>query len=448
METQQDKILGSWFGMAVGDAMGMAVKGLKPQTVKQCFGPMDDFKDVRSFVGREIKYYRMKGLYGVQTQMALAVCDSLLKSRQAVLSDVADSLSELAAGGPEGYFGIFRGGEGISRQTVESFPDRLLLIPAEQNYASGGYLHLAVPIALYHQKNSPELMKQCMETCALFTRHPLEVIGAAVMGFLVTGCLSLEVEPEAKGLAENDAQQLLCQAVDACEMAESVFKDRFPEVWQEFGDRVGQALRKTLQGLQERVSSEEAALFNWICENASGYCKNSISHPTQGHVLTLVPLALYLVLKGGSDFQSVVTRTLNMGKEATKLGTLVGALAGALYGFEHIPKVWRSGLVNAKEIRTRGEALFLRRHNKGLKSLYDMESSLTAKESEERKRYLPKLTQKNQKKAAASIKVMKEDLEKSSLPRKEDPAEWRKFERDKSRSKRDRRRNLKSDFDL
>ena len=38
MKSIQDKIQGCWFGMAVGDAMGMAVKGLKPETVKQCFG--------------------------------------------------------------------------------------------------------------------------------------------------------------------------------------------------------------------------------------------------------------------------------------------------------------------------------------------------------------------------------------------------------------------------
>lgn len=288
-----------------------------------------------------------------------------------------------------------------------------------------------------------------METCALLTRHPLEVIGAAVVGFMVTGFLSLEVEPEAASPTEKDAQQLLRNAAGACEMAESIFKDRFPEVWQEFGDGVGQALRQTLQALGERLhAEEEVPIFNWISANASGYCKNPISHPTQGHVLTLLPLALYLVLKGGNDFQSVVTHALNMGKEATKLGAIVGALAGGLYGFETIPKNWKTGLVNAKEIRNRGAALFLRRHNKGLKDLYDMELSLTIKEFEERKRYLPKLTQKSQKKAVSSIKVSDDELEESSLPRKEDPAGWRKFERDKSRTKRDRRRNLKSDFDL
>jgi len=41
----KDKKIGSWFGMAVGDAMGRSAKGLKPAAIRQIFGTMDDFKD-------------------------------------------------------------------------------------------------------------------------------------------------------------------------------------------------------------------------------------------------------------------------------------------------------------------------------------------------------------------------------------------------------------------
>ena len=57
----EDKILGSWFGMAVGDAMGQSVKGLKPETVKQYFKQVDGYKDVRPYIGKGIKQYRMPG---------------------------------------------------------------------------------------------------------------------------------------------------------------------------------------------------------------------------------------------------------------------------------------------------------------------------------------------------------------------------------------------------
>ena len=82
MSTLKEKIVGSWYGMAVGDAMGLAIKGLKAATVRQMFGTMDGFKDVRPFLGKGIKRFKMPGLYGAQTQSALAAGDCLLKNKK------------------------------------------------------------------------------------------------------------------------------------------------------------------------------------------------------------------------------------------------------------------------------------------------------------------------------------------------------------------------------
>ena len=64
MNDTHKKLVGSWFGMAVGDAMGRPAKGLKPAAIRQIFGTMDSFKDVRPIIGKGIKGYRMQGLYG------------------------------------------------------------------------------------------------------------------------------------------------------------------------------------------------------------------------------------------------------------------------------------------------------------------------------------------------------------------------------------------------
>ena len=154
-----------------------------------------------------------------------------------------------------------------------------------------------------------------------------------------------------------------------------------------------------------------------------------------------------MVLKGGNDFASVLTRSLNMGKESARLGTLVGAWAGALYGFEGIPQHWKTGLVNSREIRARGESLFQRRTVKGLKNLVDMELALTNKEFEEAKKFSPKTTQKPSRKISSGLDLDAEELEASVIPKKEDAALWRKFQKDKTKMKRDRRRNLKLDFE-
>lgn len=439
MKSMQDKILGCWFGMAVGDAMGMAAKGLKPETVKQCFGAMDDFKDVRKFLGKGVKQYRMQGLYGVHTQSALTVCDCVLKNKKTNVSEISSLFLQLAAGGPENYLGVFRHADGPFHRAVASLSGRVPLLPSDQNHAGCCYPSLAIAIALFHQKPSDELIRQCMDTCLLMSRNPMEVIGAALTGHLVTCFLSLELK-EGEELTEKECQNIIGKGVAVCEQAEQILKERYPEIWDESGEQVFQSLRLALQGVLERLHLEEGPLFDWICENASGTSKNKITHPAQSHVLTLIPLALLMVLKGGTGFATILTRSLNMGKEAALLGTLVGAWAGALFGFDQIPQHWKSGLVNSKEIKARGEALFLRRFTKGLKDLQAMELALTQKEADDGRKFSPKLTRKVSGKGAPVAEVRGGD--EFDIPRKEDRGSWRKFEKDKTRMKRNRRRNL------
>jgi ADP-ribosylglycohydrolase len=447
MNSSQDKILGSWFGMAIGDALGMAVKGLKPETVKQCFGSMDDFKDVRQFIGKGVKRYRMKGLYGITTQRALAVVDIILKTKKAQSGAISDLLQKLATNGPESYFGSFRQAEAGFFHAVESFPGKEPLLPADQNHAGGSYPPLAIPIALFHQRESPEMIRQCLETGLLLSRNPMEIIGTALVGSLTTHFLALEPDADGEVLAPEISRQILEDAVSACERAEDILKERFPEIDLAGDEKVFQAMRLTVAGTLERWDEEPASLFGWIAENASSYGKNKITHPAQGHVLTLIPLALVLVLKESKEFAGVLTRAANMGKESARLGALVGAWAGALYGFDVIPRHFKSGLVNAKEIKSRGEALFQRRAGKGLKGLVEMELALTLKEFEEAKRVTPKKAQKETGRISSRFDFDEEEFEETAIPKKEDAAKWRKFQKDKTKMKRDRRRNLNVGFE-
>jgi ADP-ribosylglycohydrolase len=447
MKSSQDKILGSWFGMATGDALGMAVKGLKPETVKQCFGSMDDFKDVRQFIGKGVKRYRMQGLYGVQTQRALAVADVILKNKKATVEEISGLFLELAESGPENYYGSFRHAEAGFYQAVESFKGREPLIPADQNHAGGSYPQLAIPIALFHQRESSEMIRQCLETGLLLSCNPMEIIATALVGTLTTGFLALESDEDEEGLGQAKSRRVLEDAVRACERIKLIFKERFPETVQGFDEKIFQAMRLTIQGTLDRFGESPGSLYDWMAENASTHSKNKITSPAQGHVLTLIPLALVMVLKEGNDFASVLTRSINMGKESSRLGTLVGAWAGALHGFDGIPKKWKSGLVNSKEIKSRGEALFRRRAVKGGKDLALMEQALTFKEFEEARKVTPKTAQKTTGKISSRFDFDEDEFEESAMPKKEDKAEWRKFQKDKTKMKRDRRRNLEVDFE-
>jgi ADP-ribosyl-[dinitrogen reductase] hydrolase len=432
-DISKEKVIGSWFGMAVGDAMGRSANGLKPAAVRQIFGTMDSFKDVRSILGKGIKNYRMQGLYGAPTQCAMAVADAMLCNKKQFLQESVMNFKELAKAGPEGYFGIYRNHSSCLWRAVDLLDDLEDGKISEQNSSTSLFTSLAVPLALFQGKWSKTLARQCFEACLLMSRNRFEVVGTVLTGFLVTRFLALC--PEDIPLVSVD---ILREAEEICQQAEADYLERFPESRDETGLN---ALSGSIKGLAENLQG--ADLLPWLCEYANTFTKLDIRHPSQGFVLTLLPLALQCVLlPPKSDFASTLTHSLSHGRETEMLGTLVGALAGALYGFDQIPAAWKSGLVNAKEIRLRAESLSNRRLKKEQKQLFDMEAALTAKEFEEGKRCQTKESKKSSKVQMQSQDIW--DEEESSVPSKEDRSEWRKFQKEKTKSKRDRRKNIPS----
>jgi len=429
----EDKILGSWLGMAVGDAMGQSVKGLKPETVKQYFKRVDGYKDVRPYIGKGIKRFRMPGLYGAPTQMALAVADVLLKTKKPDGGKICHQLLELSLHGPENYFGVYRRPEGCFYKNLQTLPHRSDPLIADTATAFGTYAVMAVPLALHQRPQG--LLKVCSATALLMSRHPWEIIGTVLLGFLVAEFLTCE--PPGEEETSGAPRDLILRAAKFCQEAEDALQAGHPELRGE-AERDANAMSKTFTDLHQNYADFPQA-SQWIAANASSYSKIEIVHATQGYILTLLPLAVLLMVDSPPNFSQVLTRTLNLGREADKLGAWVGAMAGAWHGLQSIPQDWQSGLVNGKEIRLRGQALERRRLHGKAKLLLEMELGLTQKEAEERRRFLPKETQKAPKKGASP-----EDLWEAEDPMaqlREDPQKKRQFERDKSRKKRDRRQH-------
>ena len=75
-----------------------------------------------------------------------------------------------------------------------------------------------------------------------------------------------------------------------------------------------------------------------------------------------------------------------------------------------------------------------------------MEAGLTTKEFEEGKRNLPKGVKKGIQ--LKSSDLWDEEEVEPSVPSKEDRAQWRHFQKEKTKSKRDRRKNVPSMDDL
>jgi len=436
----KDKVIGSWCGMAIGDAMGLSAKSMKPETVKQLFGAMNSFKDVSPFIDKGVKRFKMKGLYGIQTQSSLVIADILLKNKKLSTKKIAELLIELSVGGPEYYFGVYRHSDKSFSQLIDSLKEKQSQA-IEHNQADATFLTMGIPAGLLH-RGQPEMGTFLNIGIGLImSRNLCEVTGLAITGYLVSRLLLLEPGIEESSL---HTEQILIDVEEYCHKIEARIQETSPILWHQTPELERGMLQQTIKNLRERWDLNYDELLNWTCQNASNLHKTKITSPAQSYVLTLLPLCLILVLRKNSTFDSSLTSGLNMGKEANKLGALTGVLAGAIYGWEGIPKLWRSGLVNIKEIRMRGDGLFSGRFPKAAKNLYEMELGLTTKEFDVGKKYFLKSPVKHFRLTPRPKLYWKgEDENESIIPDKSDIFNWRKFEKDKSKAKKERRKHLK-----
>lgn len=436
MNKDSDKILGCWYGLAVGEAMGVAARGCKEGAVSQLFGEMDDYKDVSSLVGKGVKWYRMKGLYGAISQCALVVCDQLLQTKKIELPLLINRFIELSHAGPEEYFGCYRRPEGQIRYAISNFSEQQESLEIKIKPATGSCLALAIPVAMFNAGNFKVIRKQTAEIAKLFTNSALEITGTLLVGFLtdhfVAGRHSFSP-------SLSNWKKLIEEAIQFCQEAETwLIEERFLISLQ---GNSSKALTSSMQCLLDNLEKDLDKILESLCKTVSETTENPVSHSSQGRTELLLPAALAFIAKSDGKFLPGLTAALNRGGEADKLGSLVGALAGAVHGYSSIPDPIKTGLVNFKEIKARGEALGARRQNPSLKNLFEMESSLTQKEYDQRQRYL----QKEPKKKSKSAKLQKgldSENQDSSLPQKDNKGQWRQYQKDKTRSKRDRRRNL------
>jgi ADP-ribosyl-[dinitrogen reductase] hydrolase len=77
----------------------------------------------------------------------------------------------------------------------------------------------------------------------------------------------------------------------------------------------------------------------------SGYCIDSLSAARWAFLST-------------SDFKSAILRAVNLGDDADTTAAICGQLAGAYYGVESIPRVWRKRLAMADYIDATARRLF------------------------------------------------------------------------------------------
>ena len=125
-------------------------------------------------------------------------------------------------------------------------------------------------------------------------------------------------------------------------------------------------------------SPRERALAALIEEankhGADPICKRA----TMGFPPACIPACLYILMTT-DGFEEALLEVINLGGDADSAGAILGALAGAHYGYDAIPHRWLLGLQNREAIDERAHATHQRSTvGRNIPDLIDTEHDLSA----------------------------------------------------------------------
>lgn len=276
-----DRFRGLMAGIAVGDALGRPVEGLRavPHTY------------VDEMIERSVLL-----LYSDDTVLSIALAESLLECSGFDGDHMSRRFAEAWADEPQRGYGsnvvmvfaaVARGADW--KTTADSQFD------GSGSYGNGGAMRVA-PVALWAYPDRDETARLAADTSRVTHTHPVGVEGAVIQAVAAHHAL----------LDEFDGARLLS------ELDRLVETERF------------RAKLDALHTCLESDDDERARLHlgNWVAADKS--------------VLT----ALYCFLLG-TDFEDTIRRAIRIGGDTDTIAAMAGALAGARFGAPSIPTEWR-----------------------------------------------------------------------------------------------------------
>ena len=291
-----DKFKGCLLGLAIGDALGCTLEFKKPGT----------FEPITTIVGGGV--HKLKaGQWTDDTSLALCLAQSLIDCKG---FDAKDQMQKYCKWDEEGYMSSTGECFDIGNTTLKALNKyRATGEPysgmTEDSSAGNGSIMRLAPIPMYYSNNPEEALKYATLSSKTTHANIMCVDACRYMAGIIVGLLNGENKETALSTLYSPVknyfeEEPLCDAIK--DVANGSFKTKQPP---------------EIIGAGFVVKSLEAALWAF--------------HTTD-------------------NFKDGALKAVNLGNDADTTGAVYGQIAGALYGFENIPKEWFNIIYNKERI--------------------------------------------------------------------------------------------------
>ena len=324
LHNTKDRIRASIYGLLVGDALGCPVEGCRPEEIVEQFGRITKMESPKE------KEYRPKGLHSDDGQQAIALCDALLRNDNGVPEEFARILLELyraplpVSAKLSFFFGLHRGHGKNFRATVKALDKGARVTECGQPSSGNGSAMLIAPLAIYFRDAEEEaFLSALIPLVKVKTYEVRGIAAAAAVAVIVRHFIN-----------HGDS----CTSQNRSDFVAFVRK---VEVQVSTSDEVNRhvfsaALEAMFNDVEKGIPRPQ--LLDFIGERASASADFPV-YPTLGYSVASVVTSIYFGLFS-TDFGSAIEDVIALGGDADTTAAMVGAIAGARFGFSAIPAVW------------------------------------------------------------------------------------------------------------
>jgi len=310
-----DRIRGTLYGQAIGDALGLGTEFLSKSDVAAYYP--NGLSDYEQIVGDEFRSRWYRGDWTDDTDQMLCILDSLLEHRGVVPADIAERFFTWAC--DDGL------GMGFTFEAVVYAPEflsdphaaarRLWELGGRRSAANGAVMRTSV-LGVW-DLGDPEKVRRNAESVSRITHFDPRCVASCVAASLAIAAL----------VGGATVESAIGAAAESAESYQAGL-----------GDWLAAAGTRSLEelDLDEGLNPGES--------DTIGYTLKALG-------------AGFWALSQAASFAEGVVRVVNEGGDGDTNAAVAGALLGARDGFSAIPGRWVSGLVYEGDLRERVERL-------------------------------------------------------------------------------------------
>lgn len=311
----RERFLGTLIGTAVGDALGHPFEGWSRTHIETEVGRVKDFLPGMGWGGFP------PGQYTDDTQLTIAIAESLIRSGGFNLSDLIDRFIDWLNEPPIGP------GYGCL-SSIQKLQLGYSWREAASDSGGNGTAMRVSPIGLFYHDSIPNLIEYARLSSVITHGHWAATASAIVVArsvaYLVL-CDKLDVP---------DFLQAIAAAVDHPE-----FEDYAQNILQlpEYLEMDSVDALIELGGIGIKPPWPNPA------ETRQGYIS--------AYAMSTTLSALYCFLSSPNDFENSVVEAVMAGGDTDTTGAITGAISGAFNGLDEIPPRWSKNVVNSHRIQ-------------------------------------------------------------------------------------------------